>query len=1149
MSEEATDNRTYRLLLVTFFALVAVICLGGYRYYSVQRNAAEREVANELQSIADVKAEEITAWRGERLEDARVITADPALLLAIHSVVIGRSPSEKRREVLLRLANFCEAYHYANAILLDSGGKEILRHGVLYGGPAHFGRILAELATRESAVIRDLHSEGDGGLHLGLNIPLHLPGDNKLFAMLSFAIDPEKYLFPMIDRWPGPARDGETLLVRRDGEEALYLGDQKSSGKAGRVTRLPLNTRDAVAVKALHGESGLIRGTDRQGRQVVAAVRALPDSQWLVCTQVPLEAINKPLRDRELPVSFAVVSLILAAGMTTAYLWRLREKSYDEARRGAELEKQALFTHYNFLSRSVSDAILLLNEQGEVVETNDRAPAMYGFSREELLTMNAEALQAKESQHGSTEYWRQAQKQPEALSEAVHARKDGSTFQVEISALRIDVEGVIYHQAIIRDITQRNRAKRQLENANRLYAVLSQCNQAIVHAGSEQEVFDGVCAAAMLEGGFPLASVARLDPESLDVYPVAAAGPAKDYLAGIRLSARLDAFGQGVIGTAIRGGASAVSDDIEHDTRMSAWHARAAKWELRSLICVPVHRGGRVEFAFVLYSSETSFFNPPETRLVEEIVASVSYALGHLDEESARKAAEEALLQSEVRYRHLVESAPLGMYVHKDGVVKYMNAAGLRMLGRASMGDIVGTEILKFIHPDDHALVSERLRRLQVGEPAPLIEERFVRADGSPFHVEVSAVPILFDGEDAVLVFFFDATQRKKAEEDRSKMEEQFIQAQKMESIGRLAGGVAHDFNNNLTVINGYCDLLLSSLPEGDPIRAQVSLVRKAGDQAAKLTRQLLTFSHKQVFSPKHVDLNELVCEAKSLFSRLIGEHIQVRTRLASPLPSVLADPTQISQVLMNLAVNARDAMPGGGELVIATDSVNLHQEQAVRIVGARPGHFVVLTVSDTGVGMDTETKRHIFEPFFTTKPRGSGTGLGLATVYGIVQQCNGWVEVESAPGRGATFRILLPAVECVAALNTESSPNTTPGLGSVLLVEDQADVRLLISTVLESLGYTVLEADSAAKALEISAQFQGHIDILLTDVLMPGMTGRGLAKRMRSLRPTIKVLLVSGYAEHDGLESQGTESEFEMLPKPFTPLALAAKLREVLQR
>jgi PAS domain S-box-containing protein len=1148
LSDEASGNRTYRLLLAIFFALVAIICLGGYRFYSAQRDAAQREVANELEAIVDLKAEQIVTWRRERLAEARVIAGDRALLFSIHAVVTGSSSPGERQKLLLRLGNFCKTYQYANAILFDSNEREMLRYGQLYEGKVHLGKNLADLATGQDAVLRDLHSDGDGGFRLGLNIPLRLPGDKNLFGMLSFAIDAEKYLFPMVDRWPGLVRDGETLLVRRDGEEALYLSQQEFHGKTSPRMSLPLSKHNAAAVKALNGESGLIRGNDRQGRPVVAAVRSLPDSQWLVLTQIPLEAINKPIRDRAVPIAFAVISLILAAGTTAAQLWRLRETKYDEARHGAELEKQLLFTQNNFLSRSANDAILLLDEQGRIAEANNRALAMYGYSREELIGTNAEALQANASPHRFSEYLRQAEHQSEALIETVHSRRDGSTFSVEISALRLDVKHSTYYQVIIRDTTQQQRAKHHLEHANRSYAILSQCNQAIVRAATAQEMFDGVCEAAVLQGGFPLAMIGRLDPENQDVHAVAAMGPATDYLTGIRISARVEAFSQGLVGTAFRNGITTVSDDIEHDARMSAWRERASRCGLFSSVCVPVQRGGRVEFVFALYSRETFFFNPSEIRLVEEIAAKVSYALGHIDEECARKAAEEALLQSEVRYRRLVESAPLGMCVHRNGIVNYMNPAGLRLLGATSISDVVDTEFLRFIHPDDRSLVIERIRELQAGKPEPLIEERFVRADGSSLHVEVSAVPIQFDGEDAILVFFFDVTQRKKAEEGRATMEEQFIQAQKMESVGRLAGGVAHDFNNNLTVINGYCDLLLSSLPAEDPICKQIALVRKAGDQASKLTRQLLTFSHKQVFSPKQVDLNELVSEATSLFSRLIGEQIRVQMRLNPAVPSVLADPAQINQVLMNLAINARDAMPGGGDLVIATDRVQLREEQAARIVGARPGGFAAITVSDTGVGMDAETKRHIFEPFFTTKPRGSGTGLGLAIVYGIVQQSNGWVEVESTPGMGTTFRILLPVVAGLAARNTETYSRAAPGHETVLLVEDQADVRLLTLTILESLGYLVLEANSGAKALEISGQFQGRIDMLLTDVIMPEMTGRKLAELLRSLRPSIKVLLVSGYAEDDGLECRGMGSQFVLLPKPFTPLALAAKVREILQ-
>jgi signal transduction histidine kinase len=436
------------------------------------------------------------------------------------------------------------------------------------------------------------------------------------------------------------------------------------------------------------------------------------------------------------------------------------------------------------------------------------------------------------------------------------------------------------------------------------------------------------------------------------------------------------------------------------------------------------------------------------------------------------------------------------------------------------------------------------------GVPALAIEQRFVRLDGTAYDVEASAVPIEIDGQPARLVFFLDITQRKKAEEERARIEQQFLQAQKMESVGRLAGGVAHDFNNHLTVINGYCEMLAASLPADDPIRAEVAGIQKAGQQAAELVRQLLAFSRKRVVEPKQVNLNHQVMDSRRMLERLIGENIEFETVLTPGLGEVLADPTQIQQILMNLVVNARDAMSAGGRLTIETRPVRVDAEHAARNVGARPGDFVCLTVSDTGAGMDAETLRHVFEPFFTTKPQAVGTGLGLSTVYGIVRQSNGWIEVRSAPGAGATFRILLPRVAGGGGPEPEAAAvkDASRGRDTILLVEDQPQVRELSATILQGLGYSVLEAAGGADALEVAAAHPGAIDILLSDVVMPGMTGPQLAKELRALRPSVKVLYVSGYVADAQMAEVMAGENVHHLSKPFTPAALAAKVREVLR-
>jgi signal transduction histidine kinase/ActR/RegA family two-component response regulator len=382
-------------------------------------------------------------------------------------------------------------------------------------------------------------------------------------------------------------------------------------------------------------------------------------------------------------------------------------------------------------------------------------------------------------------------------------------------------------------------------------------------------------------------------------------------------------------------------------------------------------------------------------------------------------------------------------------------------------------------------------------------------------------------------------------------LEGQLRQAHKMESIGRLAGGVAHDFNNLLTVINGYSELALQRMRPQDPLRNHVMAVRKAGERAAALTQQLLAFSRRQVLQPRVIDLNSVVAESESILLRLIEENIQFVTVLSPSLGLVSADPTQISQILLNLVVNARDAMPDGGLLRLETTNVNMTEDDMDEMGEVRPGAFVMLEISDSGIGMDEETRRHVFEPFFTTKGPGKGTGLGLATVYGIVKQSGGLIRLESALGMGTTIRIYLPRVAAPQAQEELPGPAkiSWPSRGTVLLVEDQEHVRRYVALVLTGLGYHVLEADSGADALAVAAAHRGPLDLLLTDVVMPGLNGRALAEQMTSQYPSLKVLYMSGHSDdiadrHGILRSGGA-----YLQKPFGAEVLGQKVHEVLSR
>jgi len=394
-----------------------------------------------------------------------------------------------------------------------------------------------------------------------------------------------------------------------------------------------------------------------------------------------------------------------------------------------------------------------------------------------------------------------------------------------------------------------------------------------------------------------------------------------------------------------------------------------------------------------------------------------------------------------------------------------------------------------------------------------------------------------------------DITDRKLAEADRIQLQEQLTQAQKMETVGRLAGGVAHDFNNMLSVISGHAELGLRAIAAGDPVRTDLEEIRGAARRAADLTRQLLAFARRQVVTPKVLDLNHAIAASLGMLRRLIGEDIELRWVPSADAGRVRIDPSQVDQVLTNLAANARDAIDGVGQITVQTRPAVLGLAECLRHEGALPGPYAVLEVSDSGHGIDPETAAHLFEPFFTTKPVGRGTGLGLATVYGIVKQNEGCVEVDSEVGRGTTVRIFLPSVEAEVSGATTDMAGGQPQAGheTVLLVEDESAVLRLSKIVLERFGYTVLSAGTPSEAIHLFHNHQGHVHLLVTDVVMPEMNGRELAARLREARPELKALFVSGYSASALAPRVVLDEGVHFLQKPFSLEDLAASVREAL--
>ncbi len=536
-----------------------------------------------------------------------------------------------------------------------------------------------------------------------------------------------------------------------------------------------------------------------------------------------------------------------------------------------------------------------------------------------------------------------------------------------------------------------------------------------------------------------------------------------------------------------------------------------------------------------------------KTNLIR-LPSAIRGALAFSQSQADKQAAESALRISERRFRALVEESWDAIALFgPDGTILYGSTATTRLLGY-ELAEFVGRNALELIHPDDRSAVLLRLEEVTT-QPRRRVQvaARVQHKNGHWRHLEGVLTNLLDDPSiRAIVNNYRDVT-------DRRILEEQVILAQKMEAIGRLAGGVAHDFNNILTAIGGYTDLLLADLAPDDKRRRDVEEIHRAADRAAALTHQLLAFSRRQVLQPKVISLNALVPDIEKMLRRLIGENILFATVLHPQLGNVRADPGQLEQVIVNLAVNARDAMPNGGRLTIETRNVELDESYTTDHPNVKPGHYVMLAVTDTGVGMNEETKARIFEPFFTTKVRGKGTGLGLATVYGIVQQTGGHIWPYSEPGQGTTMRVYLP---CVAAPADpiehpiETTPTALRGTETILLVEDEAPVRSITRQLLQRNGYTVLEASDGQTALALvdGTQHGTQVDLLLTDVIMPGMSGRELAAQLMARRPALRVLFMSGYTDDAVVRHGMLEPGLAYLEKPFRPPTLLRKVREVLQ-
>ncbi|MBN1610631.1 MAG: response regulator [Polyangiaceae bacterium] len=834
---------------------------------------------------------------------------------------------------------------------------------------------------------------------------------------------------------------------------------------------------------------------------------------------------------------------------------KVRDLEAEVARRtAAEAELRESERKFRLLAENAMDVVWSMGFDGRVTYLSPAVEKLQGFtpaealglSLRELIGPEAQELVDRELARAHTDLAAGRMPSGSGLFEFEQPCKDGSTVWTEVSAsvMTDETGNAVGVQGVTRNITARKRAEQETRSALEALARKKHELEGLLDAATAilagedfatiaRRIFDTARALTGAESGY----VALLSPSGEENELVFLESGRRPCTVDQSLPMPL----RGLRGEAYRTG-EVVCDNA---FMSSAWARFLPEGhvELGNVLFAPLNVAGRTVGVMGL-ANKPADFAADDGRIAAALAQLAALAL-------QRWRDERMLRESEGLLRIAGRMARLGGWsfdVRETRVTWSEEVAAIHEMPKGYSP--TAEQAISFYAPEWQGRIRE-VSTACARHGTPFDEEleiltstgrrRWVRITGEAIREASGSIR-------KVQGAFQDISDRKHAESEQEQLQSQLLQAQKLESIGRLAGGVAHDFNNLLSVVLSYAGFALDAVREGDPLRDDLAEIKKAGKRAAALTRQLLAFSRKQLLQPETLSLNSVITGIESMLRRLLGEDVAVEVRLDAPLGSVMADPGQLEQVIMNLAVNARDAMPQGGKLTIETSDVDVDDAYAEQHVGARPGPFVMLSVTDTGTGMEARVREHVFEPFFTTKEAGKGTGLGLSTVYGIVQQSGGSIWLYSEPGRGTTFKILLPRIDAPAPESKRESVRAMArGTETVLVVEDEDAVRRIAERILRGAGYRVLSASGGGDALLLCEKHRGAVDLLLTDVVMPQMSGPDLAARLTKLCPKLAVLYMSGYpdsaADHDAVLSAGRH----LVGKPFAAAELTRKVREVL--
>jgi PAS domain S-box-containing protein len=1049
-------------------------------------------------TIVDDRARQISNWLGERRADTELLSSYFSGKQIPRSVEksgsSGVSQTSMPADLSVLMDQFAFTYGYAGIYLISPEGRVVARSansenvspGVVERarkvsqGSAFWVGPLGEMQANSfvyfvSPVFADVRPKAAAKVS---------PSRLGVFAL---QIDPKRSLFPILMAERVATRSGETLLLRREGNDVVFFSPLRGAPLTQGFLRRSLSV--FIPKNGREGKSSSGENLDYRGVPVLSAERRIPLTDWILVSKIDRkEALEDFYQRARLEAMVGACIVLVFAYVLIGYRRKVLARALEERM----AHQQAILAIRAFAQEMVDNVpagLLILSPDLNVLSANRTFLEAFHLRPEEAIGRSLpEVIEAERPPRRIIGATGPGNGPHDVLLDLAAPGGTGTRPARLILTEISSGEGKGRLLLTVEDLTESERLRTAAEASERRLRELVQSIDAIVwEAEVKTHQFTFVSQRAEQILGYPVGQwLSQADFWEQHLHPLD-----REQAMGARRQA--------------------IAERRDHSLEYRMLAADGREVWLHDTIHVVLDAEG----------------HPIQLRGV---------AIDSTKEKLAQ--AERMLLMTAIE-----QSAEGIVITDAEGTIQYVNPSFTRVSGY-SREEALGKNprILKSGMQDE--AYYRKLWTTILGGEIWQDEITNRRRDGSLYPEQMTITPVRDQrGE----ITHFIAIKAEVSE--RKRLEQQLRQAQKMEAVGRLAGGVAHDFNNLLTIISGYGGLLLEHPSTVEPLRGYVDEIRNASGRAASLTRQLLAFSRQQVLAPRVLGLNAVVANIEKMLKRLIGEDINLVTILQESLWPVKADPGQLEQVLLNLAVNARDAMPNGGVLTIETANVEMDSTSAQSHSPLSPGRYVVLAISDTGIGMDTETQTRIFDPFFTTKEKGKGTGLGLATVYGIVKQSGGYIWVYSEVGKGTTFKIHLPRTEEEV---DESGPGrkgveALEGTETLLLVEDEDAVRSLVRNVLKEKGYRILEASRGEEALELAEQYWGPIDLLVTDVVMPQMGGRELARRLVSLHPQIKVLYISGYADNPSWYQGGLDSGVAFLQKPFSPEALAHKVREVL--